>query len=87
MPRGVRGEPRPGDGDRWRRRRRRSRRRRLNRAATVALELANRYRLAAITFRAIGALVLASAFETMAEAEMRMVSAEIERPAGDGAEE
>jgi len=59
----------------------------LSHAATVALELANRYRLAAITYRAIGALVLASACETMAEAEMRVVTAEIERPAGDGSEE
>lgn len=58
----------------------------LSHAATVALELANRYRLAAITYRAIGALVLASACETMAETEMRVATAEIERPADDGGE-
>ena len=52
--------------------------RKLSHAATVALELANRYRLAAITYRAIGALVLASACETMAETEVRMATAEIE---------
>lgn len=51
----------------------------LSDAATIALELANRYRLAATTYRAIGALVLASACETMAATEMQVATAEIER--------
>ena len=55
-------------------------------ATTAALELANRYRLAAITYRAIGALVLASACETMAETEMRAAAAEIERQSDGVAE-
>lgn len=51
----------------------------LSDATSVALELANRYRLAATTYRAIGALMLASACETMAETEMQVATAEIER--------
>lgn len=55
----------------------------LSHAATVALELANRYRLAAATYRAIGALMLASACETMAETEMQLATAEIEQQGED----